>query len=534
MNETPRAPIGRPSVGMKPGADLRDRFHFSVLPRNILHGTPAEWGVAVCCAALSAFLLFPLYEHISYWIGIGVMVGVVFLFHMVFFARCFVPVVHIVVLISVLQYVLAPWVAHYYPSVNPNYNIDDQIHAYITYAGPVVLAFAVGSMLPLMGLRGLPLPDVSKWAGDRRVLVELDLLIVAGVVIAFARQQVGLGFLGVLLANLRYPGLYGWMLLKRRGWVMRLAIILFIELLLAVNHGMFHHLVLWFACTFGIYLFVFRPKPRIIAVVLVTAAVMLPSMQYAKWMFRRVFWYGERDEVMEELDIHVSSPPLLFTVLLMGGAYKLVAGGYDDEFIADTAVRYNQGWIVNRVLNHVPESEPFARGETLVTALRAAVFPRIMMPDKYTAGGKEYMLRFANYRLLPSTSMNIGYAGEFYANYGRTGGIFACGMYGLLLGLLLRWAYRVCTRSSVLWCIWVPFVAQGALKAETGLADAVNWVIKSLVVVIAMGLVLPVVHRNVDTRRKRRRARRTQTTVARHRSSPVAALRASSSRFPQS
>src|SRR5208282_345065 len=121
-----------------------------------------------------------------------------------------------------------------------------------------------------------------------------------------------------------------------------------------------------------------------------------------------------------------------------GGIMKSANGGWGDEFLSEVALRYNQGWIINRVMQNVPSGEPYANGETLLAAVKASILPRLFSPDKVRAGGRENMRRFAGYTLGSGTSMNLGYAGEMYANFGYWGGIAGCFFYAFLLGLMFR------------------------------------------------------------------------------------------------
>jgi hypothetical protein len=162
---------------------------------------------------------------------------------------------------------------------------------------------------------------------------------------------------------------------------------------------------------------------------------------------------------------------------------RTVTFSLSDQFIGDTAMRYNQGWIVNRVRFFVPDAEPYAKGETIIAAAVAAVLPRFIAEDKLMSGGRENMARFAAMEMSEGTSMNLGYAGEMYANFGPIGGVIGCGLYALLLGLVFRWICRKAFLYPLWWSI-VPFVFFSALKAEDGIAEVLNWTVKSCLILI--------------------------------------------------
>jgi hypothetical protein len=175
------------------------------------------------------------------------------------------------------------------------------------------------------------------------------------------------------------------------------------------------------------------------------------------------------------------------------GLFKSVTLSWDAEFVGDTGARYNQGWIINRIMEIVPATEPYARGETLFTAAKAAVLPRILAPDKHKAGGQEYMDRFAGMNFTAdsgTTSMNLGYAGEMYANFGYWGGIAGCFGYALVLGLAYRlvsfWAAK-----KPLWWAFVLYIGLNALKAEDGIAEVLNWLVKASFVTAVIYFIFP-------------------------------------------
>jgi hypothetical protein len=77
-----------------------------------------------------------------------------------------------------------------------------------------------------------------------------------------------------------------------------------------------------------------------------------------------------------------------------------------------------------------------------------------------------------------------------YANFGRAGGIAGVLVYGVLLGLLFRLFVRW-SRTSLLWWSWAPFVMLYTAKAEGSIAEPLNHIVKSFVVMLAVIAVLP-------------------------------------------
>jgi hypothetical protein len=100
------------------------------------------------------------------------------------------------------------------------------------------------------------------------------------------------------------------------------------------------------------------------------------------------------------------------------------------------------------------------------------------------------MERYAGILLNERTSMNLGYAGEMYANFGLTGGIVGCGCYALVFGLLFRWIFLRSLARPLWWSI-VPFLFFAALKGDDGIAEVLNWTTKAFLVAAGVVLIMP-------------------------------------------
>jgi hypothetical protein len=173
----------------------------------------------------------------------------------------------------------------------------------------------------------------------------------------------------------------------------------------------------------------------------------------------------------------------------LGNQIEEPLGPFSGRSLSHTVARVNQGWIISRTMYWTPTREPFANGETLVEALRAVLIPRVIDPNKYTAGGSN-LSRFTGIPLRGGTSMNLSPVGEMYANFGRIGGLlgvfgFALGL-GLLYGLFARWAF-----DSPLWWAWAPYVMLYTMQAETGIGEAVNHVARSFLIMMVVVRFVP-------------------------------------------
>ena len=108
--------------------------------------------------------------------------------------------------------------------------------------------------------------------------------------------------------------------------------------------------------------------------------------------------------------------------------------------ILDVVVsRLNQGQLMSFALRYVPAQQPFVHGETILSAAKGALIPRLFWPDKPKAGGVENIRRFMGIENL-HYSFNLGVVGEAYVNY-NTGFVFVLFLvcYVLFFRLLLFW-----------------------------------------------------------------------------------------------
>jgi hypothetical protein len=475
---------------------------------SFLYCSPLQWLIMVPSGLVVSGLAWPWYAHISGWVGVALFLMTVTVVHMIFTSKFVVCLPHIAILISGLQYVLAAWLSFYFPPDNPAYNIGANLPEYLMFGGCVTIAFALGWAVTLWGVRQRPLRTMP---ASPALLAELDVLFWFGLVAALASRFVQLGSLGfvlVLCANLRYVGALGRMMVSGPGWKWRVWLTLGLEVLLATQEGMFHSLLLWSACTFALYVFKTKPKRIVIFGLVCLGVLLLPALEQAKFKIREKVWSGQESRLSLFNPENFKNAVDWFGYL-GNGIIKTATMSWDADFISDIAIRYNQGWIINRVMETVPSSEPYARGGTLIAAVEAAALPRVLAPNKVQAGGKANMERYAGLTLNEGTSMNLGYAGEMYANFGYWGGIAGCFCYALVLALLFRWIFNRAALNP-LWWAFVPYVGLIGLKSEEGVAEVLNWIVKAAIITAAIYFIFPAIRAALSRGGKPGEARRSR------------------------
>ena len=462
-----------------------------------------QWLVSLGVGFAAAALLWPAYEYISPWLGFAVFLLGNVLVHFRYSSRFIVPFPHMALLILSVQYILGAWLSWHYPSHDPLCNIGYRLPIYLEYATLVFAACIVGWAVGFAKIR--PTTAVRIRASSD-LLMELDVFILIGFVgVALGRisGQSSMSFVFILLGNLRYLGVFGRMLCKGPGWGWRLLLVFLAEMLFATGGGMFGNLIMWVLWAFALWVYLFTPAGWKLVAAFALALVLLPSLHESKWELRKKIWGKEEDQVqedsMDKTGIWLSS---------LGSSFqKTITGNLDGEFIGDAVSRYNQGWIIDRVMQYIPEHSPYAEGETLKEALIATLLPRFIMPEKVIAGGKANMEKYAGLQLTEGTSMNLGYGGEMYANFGFWGGILGSGMYIFSFALLFRWIANRAFVSPLWWCV-MPYVGFPAMKTEDGIVEVVNWTFKGGLVMIAVYCAFPAFRGALNQAGKRARRKR--------------------------
>lgn len=293
-------------------------------------------------------------------------------------------------------------------------------------------------------------------------------LIGLGIAASLLKRHVpeSLDFVFWLLSNVKFVGvLYLLFSQDRKKWGV-LAVAIILSGLSAMQAAMFFEFLLW-TVFFSFYVAIIRGFSMKTKVgLLVIGFIGIIALQGMKMQYRKMIWYGTPD-----------SETVLFARLL---GEELGMGGEEflgNDAVGSTVIRINEGWIVSRIMQHVPQHTPFADGETVFDAVYASLVPRFLDPDKTRAGGSEHFERFTGYELI-RTSMGISVLGEGYANFGVTGAWLFLGAYGALLGMGLGLLYSMCRRWPTL-ILWFPLIFLYPVKAEAELAKVLNHFVKS-------------------------------------------------------
>ncbi len=241
--------------------------------------------------------------------------------------------------------------------------------------------------------------------------------------------------------------------------------------------GLFQDFLGW-SMFFVLYFFQYRKVSfwmRGAILTLVMAGIIV--LQQAKVVYRSQF----RDTISQQDYVE--------RVKKFGSQYVEVSAGdetFETETFEETFVRFNQGYIISRIMYNVPLNEPFANGETISDAIYGSIVPRFFDPNKTVVGGSNGLYtRFTGYQLQESTSMDLSIMGELYANFGVKKGIFGSFFVGLFYALVFFLLVKAAHSNTQL-IFWVPYIFLIAVRAENGFTPVLNHMIKAIIMLYAL------------------------------------------------
>jgi hypothetical protein len=379
-----------------------------------------------------------------------------------------VPLLQLTALIATLQWLVGPMLSYNTEYEYGKYQMYVDQYEYFSYTLPatslyVVIMLAVGASVKQRQL----LSQLDK----RNFLIigfALNVISLAAAVAA-PRFSGGLQFLLFLISQTRYVGalylLFSTHPLRLLFTVLSLSPLLIVSL----NSGMFHDLLLWLAMIFCYWFAQRKWSLAHKAIALSASAFALFSIQAVKQEYRAQLRSGEEASIVRLLGDYVTP----------GGR------AWESGILTQAIIRLNQGWIISAVLFHVPEEEPYAEGETIKDAVISAFMPRVLFPDKKQAGGRENFRRFTGLLISDETSMGISPLGEAYANFGPFGGILLMGATGAMFaGTFYLTLLYVVRRPAFFF--WLPLLFYQSVKAETEYLVVLNQLAKGAMVAFAM------------------------------------------------
>jgi hypothetical protein len=440
-----------------------------------------EWLLVGTGALVAVIATATVRDDVAGWPAAGLMLTGIVFGHLCVTAGRHVAFPDLVGLASCLQWIVAPWLAETY---RPRMLVFRMVLApedYLAYAVPATLALWLGLQLPVAralsdGWSSARLAPLSK-----RVQTVLDAAIGVGLVLDLYSEYIPIEwrFLGYLIASFRFFGALGWMVTRTPGWWIRVGIVLLELTVTEAAGGLFYLIVHWSGYFLIVYAFMSRWRWQL-AVALLAGAVTIGVLQDIKPAYRTV------------LSTQETSDPIDSLVTLGRMMWARVQGEQIGEprRFGDTLVRFNQGWIIARVMRHVPDEQPYAGGETLIDAAVFSVVPRFLVPWKRQGASVELFTKYTGVALTTSTKMGLGVVGEMYANFSYLGGILGTFVYGCLLGWIFKF-FAARALQNPLWWAAAAMILLPGVEPGFNIEDIANHVVKAAVVFFVLWKFFP-------------------------------------------
>ena len=374
---------------------------------------------------------------------------------------------------SVLQWIIGPVMAYNILPYDELYYMAVPENVYMDFVVPVCYFMVLGLYLPLKDERIVnhdDIPPLKVYLNEHPYLG----YILAGIGLAagFATKSLpsSLTFLMFLVTNLQYVGVYMILFSDSRFKWLVFAGIMGLASSAAILEGMFGEVLQWLMLSFLIIAMVTK-IPMWAKIALVSFGIFATMLvQSTKEEYRLATWYASNTKTNSEIYkeiimVRLSNPSSIFSPGSM----------------ANMAARLNQGWIIARIMGHIPEKQPFVRGETIKTALYASLLPRFLAPSKAKAGGHANFERFTGTVLPETTSMDISLVGEGYANFGLLGGMAFIFFISLLYNWVIVYVVSLSKNNPTL-ILWIPFLFFQVMKAETDFATVINYLTKAAMI----------------------------------------------------
>lgn len=380
----------------------------------------------------------------------------------------------LVMFLAILQWIIGPVLAYNVLPYDDLYWMDVPEEKYMNFVVPAVLAMTIGLYMPLSENHVIGKIEINRASEYLKKNQYIGFLIAGGgLATSFLSDYVpgSLGFLFFLLGNLQFVGVYMILFTDSKFKWLFFAGLMGMVIFGSVLRGMFGQLMLWLLFSFLVIAIVLKiPLWGKISLILVGFSLIM-VIQATKDEYRKATWFAVSDksnsEIFQEIIIEkISNPSALF----------------EGDAMMNMGARLNQGWIIARIMGHMPNNREFVKGETITTALYAGLLPRFLAPNKAKAGGRANFERFTGTALPEGTSMDISLVGEAYANYGAFGGVIFLFIVGLLYNWVIIKIVKWSKNHPVL-ILFIPLLFFQVIKAETDFATIFNYLTKAALIV---------------------------------------------------
>jgi hypothetical protein len=453
---------------------------------RFLELTNSEWVMLMLMSVSTVAAVAAVRTDVTLWPALGIGFTMLVVGHLCMTVRRFVAFPDLIASAACLQWIIAPWLSEAYLPNLPMFRMVLPADEYLRYALPATAALWIGLHIPASRRlsKTWEMPHIDHLS--KRVQHSLDVLIVAGLIadLYVDYAPVEWSFLAYLISSFRFVGALGWMLTLTPGWRWRVIFVLAHLTAVQSTGGLFYLVVHWGGYFLLVYAFMRRWRWQM-AVALCASLLGLSLLQAVKPTLRTSI---AEQRVTGPLDSLERLTSMMWD--------RVKTGQFVDTQTdaGDSLVRFNQGWIIARIMTHVPAEIPYARGQTITDAITFSIVPRFLFPNKLQGASQKIFSTYTGTELAGGTRMGLGIIGEFYANFGMGGGIVGTFVYGLIIGwVFLLFADRA--QKNPLWWAAASTVLVPSVEPGINLEDILNHVVKAAVVLFVVWKITPQMQR---------------------------------------
>jgi hypothetical protein len=345
---------------------------------------------------------------------------------------------------------------------------------YFAYAIPAVMSFIVGLHLFAGKLKGefINEKEIAQFVQQNLTMPYwfIGLGFVSSVISGFFASE--LAFVFYLLGSFKFVGLFLLVIGTRNLKIVPLVVVISSIVASSLGAGMFHDLLTWIifiGSVFAIkYKFGFNIKLIASACFILLAVI----IQVLKDSYRTVTGTDKSKaglETFSDLYEKENENSSIFSF----------------EKLAPANVRINQGFIITNIMYNVPARIPFSNGEEMYQVFEAGIMPRILAPNKLTAGNREVFTKWSGIRLRTGTSMGLSSLGDAYLNFGVFGGCVFMFFLGLMYSHILN-VFHKHSRNYPILILFTALVFYYPIRPDCELQTILGHLFKSCFLIFVM------------------------------------------------
>lgn len=394
------------------------------------------------------------------------------------------PLKELILSISSLQLLIMPILTYERQDYAVMYEMEIDSLNYFKYVLLAMAAFTIALYIPLKknSNANFKLIEFIKSNNDNFYSIGWYMVILGFIfqlTSSFFPGQIA--FIVGLLSEIKFAGALCVLFSNRKNKQVPLILVSVYLFLSIIAGGVFINLFIW-GSIMMCYYFIVYSKTFVLKISLIAIGIFSAFLvQSIKSEFRQKTWGKDNNNETElsETDVFIE---------LTGKQLQEGSGLFNEDNINTFISRLNQGWILSKVLNHIPEKEDYLNGETLNEELIGILLPRFLAPNKVTAGGdrtRDKFKRFTGRELVRSTTMNVGYLADGYGNYGFFGGIFFVFLFALSINLIYSIMISKCYSYPILF-FWIPVAFFYTMRSGNDFYIIANYMFKASILIVVI------------------------------------------------